>query len=217
MGISLYFIALKPQILFLFWPALCLWSIKRKEWRMLIFGTLAIVGAILCVSLFVPDIIPSYIQSIWSNPPSIFGTPTLGYWLRLIFGETNYWIQLIPPIFGLVWFCFYWFRNKDTWRWADTFPILVFVSFLTTPHSWTHDYLIMLPGILQGVIAYIKGGEKKNIIFFIFMWLAINIAIVLLHFRLGDYWFYWQSLLILWFYLATTHSKVTPKKIMEKV
>lgn len=215
-GMSIFFIAMKPQVLFLFWPALCIWLVKRRQWKLLIISALVMVGATICVALFVPEIIPSYIQSFWKNPPSIFGTPTLGYWLRLIFGEQKYWLQFLPPIFGLIWFGYYWYRNKDTWRWANNLTVIILVSILTTPHSWTHDYLIMLPCILQGVISYIKGGKKMNLILFTLMWLVVNVAIVLLHFRLGDYWFYWESLLILGFYLATTHPKIKLHQIVQE-
>jgi hypothetical protein len=216
LSLSIFLIAMKPHILFLFWPALFLWSVKRRQWRLLIISPLSLIGATICVSLFVPEIIPSFIQSILRNPPSNFGTPTLGYWLRINFGEQKYWLQFLPFIFGFIWFCYYWNRNKNTWRWADNLTILIFGSILTTPHSWTHDYLILLPGILQGVISYIKGGKKRNIILFIIIWLAFNLAIVLLHFRVGDYWFYGESLLILWFYLATTHSRISPKRTMQE-
>jgi hypothetical protein len=88
-------------------------------------------------------------------------------------------------------------------------PILVFVSLLTTPHSWTHDYLILLPGILQGVILFSSQDSKKKFFLLILVWLAFNITVVVLHFRLSDYWFYWEVLLIFGFYIAATK----PKKI----
>lgn len=203
-AVSFYFLAMKPQTLFLLYLAILAWTVDRKKWKLLLASISILVVASITVTLFVPEIFPSYVQSFVKNPPSIFGTPTSGYWLRLIFGDQKYGLQLIPPICGVIWFCFYWVKHKNTWRWANTLPILVFVSLLTTPHSWTHDYLIMLPGILQGVISFSSQDSRKKLFLLILVWLAFNITVVVLHFRLSDFWFYWEVLLIFGFYIAAT-------------
>jgi hypothetical protein len=212
-GLSTYWIALKIQVLYLFWPLLLLWSIHKRESRLIGASLLVITSAVLVTVFFVPGIICSYLRSILQSPPSFFALPTIGYWLRLAFGEERYWLQFIPPVFGCAWLVYYWIKKKDMWQWKEELPLLAFASLITTPHSWTHDYLILLPGILLGFIKLTKIGTKIQLSALILLWLLFNVVVVILHFRLGDYWFYWQIFILLGFFLATAYRRSESGKL----
>ena len=196
-GVNAYWLALKPQLMFLLFPAWILWLARKKAWWALGASFIGIIGATLAVSLFVPDILQSYLNSFLKEQPALFGTPTLGFYLRLIFGEERFWLQFIPPFLGIAWLLYYWVKKRDSWQWKDELPVLIFVTLLTTPHGWTHDYLILLPVILWGFIKISNRWTLPQLILCIFLWVILNAGVLLSHFWLSDFWFYWQVPILL--------------------
>ena len=198
-GLCTYLIALKPQSLYLFWLAFLFWSWMKREWKAFGISLLSLIAATFFVSLFVPDILSQYILSFNTRLPSEFGTPTLGYWLRILFGEQFTVLQFVPPLVGVVWFGLYWMRKKNSWQWAQEMPVLAFASLLTTPHGWTHDYLILAVGILPVFAALASLHSKRRLILALAAWLIFNVVVILLHFQLSDFWFVWQIPFLLLF------------------
>lgn len=200
-GAAATLMAMKPQGFFLFWAAFLLWSISKKEWRA-IFGAMITLGAAtLLVSLFVPNILVSFIATSLKNQPILYCTPTLGYWLREIFGADKFTLQYAAPLIGIAWLVVFWQRKKETWDWTAQMPILAFVSLITSPYSWTHDQVILLLPLLEVAILAVKIANRKLLMVFLLGWLLLNSVMVVLHFWYPDCWFIWQApfwLVIYW-------------------
>ena len=71
------------------------------------------------------------------NLPPRWATPTIGGTLRYFLGADKVWLQFVPTVLGVTWFCFYWLKERLTWNWPEQMPILVAVSVLTTSYGWT--------------------------------------------------------------------------------
>jgi hypothetical protein len=207
-GMALALTALKPQAFYLAWPALLLWSVRRREWRVLL-GALAVLGgATLIASLFVPGVVRQYITSFLNNPPLVYATPTFGYWLREWFGRENFALQYVGPILGITWLLWDWHRLRGVWDWSERLPWLAFASIITSPFIWTHDQVLLLLPLLQSVV-WLANYYPRLLLKVVFpVWVVFNMAVVLLHFRFADAWFTWQAPLLLLVYAWAIRQSV---------
>jgi hypothetical protein len=192
-GSAAILLALKPQGFYLFWVALLLWSISKRESRVILGALLGLSMATLVVSFFVPDIFVKFISTSLKNQPILYSTPTIGYWLRVWFGEKYFTLQLVGPILGIGWLTYTWHSYREVWDWSEQLPKLAFVSIITSPYAWTHDQLILLLPMLQ-LVTWVSNSAKSFLLIYVVIgWLAINIGLVVLHFQFADYWFIWQA------------------------
>jgi hypothetical protein len=147
-GMAICLIALKPQLFFLFWPALLMWVIKFRRWRVIAGLTISAAAIILIPMIFNPNVLSQYFLALSNYPPTDWATHTIGGYLRLLLGVEKFWLQFIPPALGLVWFLFYWRKHQSDWSWTKAIPDLVLVSILTAPYAWTYDQVILVPAMV---------------------------------------------------------------------
>jgi hypothetical protein len=213
-GMGAALMALKPQGFYLFWVALLLWTFHRRELRV-ISGTFLLLGtATIAVSLFVPNIFFSFLTTSLKNQPNLYCTPTIGYWLREIFGAEKFSLQFVAPMLGVGWLVAFWQRKKEAWDWTVQMPVLAFVSLITSPFSWTHDQVILLLPLLEVVVLVVNAPDRKLLKALILAWLVLNTGMIVLHFWYPDCWFIWQApfwLVIYWIIkkLITRKSKTS--------
>jgi hypothetical protein len=193
MGAGAALMAMKPQGFYLFWVVLLLWSIGKKEWRVIFSAVLTLGAATLLVSMFVPNILFSFITTSLKNQPILYCTPTLGYWLREIFDAEQFALQYVAPLLGIAWLVIYWKRKHGAWDWLQQMPVLAFVSLITSPYAWTHDQVILLLPLLEIVILALNRPKRKLIMPILLGWLLLNAATIILHFWYPDCWFIWQA------------------------
>jgi hypothetical protein len=201
-GLWMVLIALKPQLLYLFWPAMLLWILHTRAWKFLIGGAAGFLSALLVSLAFNPELIHQYYLALTTYPPTDWATPTLGGYLRLLFGIDQFWLQFIPPIFGLVWLGIFWQKSKQNWRWQQQIPALLWVSILTTPYAWTYDQVILLPAILLAVAQIHQKIPRK---FSFLLWAGyggINFLDLILHRYYDEFWFGWLAPALLLWYIA---------------
>ena len=210
-GIFAALITLKPQLFYLFWPAWLLWSIQNRRWTSLAAGvgvTLAITLPALALN---PAVVGQYLQAVLYNTPSDWATPTLGGYLRLVFGIEKFWLQFVPPVFGLIWFSIYWLRHRRTWNWLKQTPLLLLVSILTAPYAWSYDQVILLPAVLLICLRLanawsgaLPGGWRAwQALLLSGSFFAINLLNLFLHRSLDEFWFGWLApVLLLWYWLG---------------
>jgi hypothetical protein len=203
-GAFTLFISLKPQLFYLFWPILLLWGIRNHRWRVLISSLLVLLVATFIAMSFNVNVVKQYIEALLYNTPKDWATPTIGGYLRLIFGIEYYWLQFIPPVGGLIWVLFYWRHNIETWSWKTNTPPLIFASILTVAYAWTYDQVIILVAIiyvLSGVIS--KAGQKQILLLLGFL-MFINLLDILLHRNLHEFWFGWLApLYLVWYFIGS--------------
>ena len=205
-GMAAALMALKPQGFYLFWAALLLWSLRRREWRVITGALFALGAATLVVSIFVPNILFSFLTTSLKNQPSLYCTPTVGYWLREIFGPEKFALQYVAPLIGIGWLFAYWQRKKDVWDWAAQMGNLAFVSLITSPYSWTHDQVILLLPLLQIAILVVYSQNRKPVMALILGWLVLNMGMIIMHFWYADCWFIWQA--PFWLVVYRSGSKI---------
>jgi Glycosyltransferase family 87 len=178
-GICVTLTLIKPQLLVLVWLALVLDSYQRSRWKLL-GSAAATLGCLTAIALFLdPRAIGQYWELVRSpylaiNPSGITAA------IRRLFGARDtYWMQFIPPIFGLIWFAFCWQSQRKSWSWKNQMPALVAVSLLTTPYGWLFDQtLLTIPIIaLAGRYARQFGYLPRNMVF---LYTALNVTLILL-------------------------------------
>jgi hypothetical protein len=138
--------------------------------------------------------IQTYQISDWANP-------TIGSYLRYFWlGTDKFWPQFLPSVLGGVWFIFYWYRHHAAWNWKTDLPVILLVSQLTSPYSWTYDLVILVPAILVAVIWMTADWKRWLTLLLAVIFLCINTLDLLLHMKFDDFWFIWMvPTLFLWF------------------
>jgi hypothetical protein len=145
-------VSIKPHLLYLFWIALVLWIIDKRQWQMLIGVALCGFVAATIPLLFSPSVYTDYMQlnttATWPTPYD-WQTPTVGGAARLLFGGEKIWLQFVPCFIGIVWLLFHWHKSKNHWEWSEQLPSLIVASLATAAFAWSFDYIVLLPAIIQ--------------------------------------------------------------------
>ena len=147
-GALLSLTLIKPHLLFLVWLAMIFCSWQRRTWKILI----AAVGSCATLTAIALLLDPHALRHYWelTSGPYLqaYASGVAGLPRKLAGGVGTLWIQLVPPILGLIWFAFYWRRNRDSWSWTEQMPMLLTVSVLTSAYGWHFDQtLLSLPVI----------------------------------------------------------------------
>jgi hypothetical protein len=202
-GAFLAIVAIKPQSIYIFWIALLFWVIQQRRWWILVSFALTILLLTLVAMVFNPYIINQYIVMMQTGYLPELATPTIGSYLRFFWlGTDKFWLQFIAPIFGGLWFLFYWYKHHDSWSWLISIPIILLVSQVTAPYTYTYDQVILIPAIILACIWLVKDWKRWSTLFFIGVFLLINILDLVLHMKLSDFWFIWMApALLIWFLL----------------
>jgi len=192
-GAHAFLIALKPHLVFLFWPALLLWTAWYRRWR-------AVLGlaAGLCVASLIPimfdrRIFADYFE-LWKRAGIAEElTPTPSGALRLLFGVEHRWLQFLPAVVALIWFLNHWRRVRGDWHWPEQMPWLLLVSLSATPYAWFFDQVTLLPCVLQ-VAAAVMAAPRRNWLGPAFIYLSTNgvtLALILAH--RTTFWYAWTA------------------------
>ncbi|MFQ5856515.1 MAG: glycosyltransferase family 87 protein [Anaerolineae bacterium] len=191
-GAVVLLIAIKPHRFYLFWVALLLWVLDRRQWSILLGGGLAGLGST-AISLFInPSVINQFLHGTTDHAPFYWMTPTLGTLLRVIFGWEKAWLPFLPAILGVLWFLFYWRRHRRTWVWPEQMPVLLMASMITAPLTWTHDQVVLLPALLQATVWLIHSRQRLTISLAVVVYVAISGLALLPILPSGDHWRIWM-------------------------
>jgi hypothetical protein len=204
-GACLALIAMKPQLLYLFWLALLLWVMDQRRWTVLLGAGLAIAAATIIPLIFNPNTLVEYVElyKLANQLPFDWATPTLGTLLSLTFGLQRYWLNFLPTIGGILWFLVYWRRRRAMWNWANEIPLLILVSLATTPHAFSYDQVILLPVLIQTSVWILKSRQLLVASLGVMVHLIINgIALFLNISRVWDFWYIWMVPTLLLGYLS---------------
>ncbi|MFM7152072.1 MAG: glycosyltransferase family 87 protein [Gemmataceae bacterium] len=142
-------LAIKPQLLYLFWLALLVWAVAQNRWRLLLGG--AVTG--LFLSAVALALRPSIFSDYWvlaRQGPTGYASPTLGYLARHFLNSPHFAWQYAPMVPGLAWLVWYGWRRRRDWAWSDAMPWLVGISLLTTMYgAWLFDLVLLLVPVLH--------------------------------------------------------------------
>jgi hypothetical protein len=193
-------LAIKPHFVYIFWLAVALWLWRRRDWR-IVAGTGTIVFvAIALPLLFDPKIYSHYIAVYQSGDylkPFDLPVPSLRNVLIRLFKLDGSFVAHLPTAAGFLWFLFYWRRHRDRWIWKERLPLLLLVSIVTSPYSWTYDHIVLLPAIIQSY-TWLRGrvgGVMFGYLGFNAIYLAARYIVPV------DFWYFWMAPLFLAAYL----------------
>jgi hypothetical protein len=203
-GAIISLIAIKFHLHYLILVATAFWLIQEKRWMIVLGAGITTLTATFIAFLLRPGIIQDFILLLQTYPYNQWATPMFGAHLRWIFGLDLFWLQFVPPIIGMLWFLFYWTKNRKNWIWKEKMPVLLFVSILTAAYGWTGDFVILLLPLLQAAIVLNNSSNKHVLLAWLSVYVAINMTIFILHskmFELSDFWFFWFSPVLFTLYL----------------
>lgn len=203
-GVFLALASIKPQMIVLFWIFLLFWIIHQRRWLILISTAITVLSLILLAMIFNPHIIQQYFGMLQTYRISDWAVPTIGSYLRFFwFGTQRFWWQFLPVVLGGIWSIYYWYRHHKTWNWLDELPIILLVSMVVSPYSWTYDLVILIPAIVLAAIWIATDWKRWTTLFLIVIFLGISVLDMVLHMKLDDFWFIWVApALLLWFLLV---------------
>lgn len=212
-GLMLVLIALKPQVVYLFWLAGLLWIIRQRAWKVGLGGGVGLAFALAVAMVFNPQVIAQYAHALTTYPPTDWATPTIGGYLRLLLGVEKFWLQWIPPLAGLLWFSFIWIRHRNLWNWAHRLPELSLISILTAPYAWTYDQVILVPAMILAA-AHLAATRNRPLAYLLGLaYLGMSLLDLFLHRHLDEFWFGWLAPgLFLWFILVLRLAKSNEEK-----
>jgi hypothetical protein len=220
-GACLVLAAIKPQLIYLLWPALALWVFVYRKWSLVIGGAVVTMGGLAIPMLLYPELLRGYIEMTLYYPAAVWwGTPTWGALLRVWFGSHLVWLQWIPAIFGFVWLAVYWRQNYVTWEWSRSLPHILLVSFLTGIYGWVHDQTILILAIIQAAILLLNKPNPGVVAFYVVFNGLLFAVMVAGTGSISEVWtiLVWP-LLYAWVYLPTnghaTEPTVMPRLMTE--
>jgi hypothetical protein len=200
-GACLVLVAVKPQLTYLFWPALLLWAWERRAGRLVLGGVLAGLALVAWPLWDNPALPLHYWHSLTQRTQTHSHlSPLLGAALRLCVGPDHLGWQFVPMVPGVVWLAWYWRRHRRDWDWAERLPAILFASFLTAPYgAWPFDLVVLLPALLQRAAAMQGAPRRAALAFAAHLGITLLALIQLLH-QAEYFWFVWltPALLLLW-------------------
>jgi hypothetical protein len=200
-GVFLALVSIKPQLVIIFWFALLFWIIQQRRWLIIISTIITLLSLTMIAIVYNPPIIQQYLNMLLTYRIFDWANPTIGSYLRFFwFGMDKFWLQFLPSIIGGLWFLYYWYIHHKSWNWVEALPIILLVSEITSPHSWTYDQVILIPVIIQVTIWIMADWKRWSTLILVGIYLGLNILDLVLHMRLSDFWFIWLvPSLFIWF------------------
>lgn len=152
-GALLPLVAIKPHSVHLLWPALALWCLRTREWR-LVAGAALSTGALLGVALlFDPQVIAHHRAALMVKGLhflEVYPTATIASRLRLALGWDPTWPMSVVPALAWVWFAARaWARRAAPFEWTTELPLLAAVSLVSAPYAWSHHLVFALPAVVH--------------------------------------------------------------------
>lgn len=194
-GACLFLASVKPQLVYLLWPALLLWTLfaVRRRWRVL-GSFFAIIGLASAVAIAVDHAVFAQYISMWFHEKNLVEVcPTMAGALRMMFGREHAWLQALPAACGLLWLLQY-SRNMRRWDWVEATPLLIVVSLATAPYGWYFDQVVLWPAILRVLARRQRAAIAAYLVLNFFpAWLIVT--------HRTTFWFSWTAPAWLLFYL----------------
>jgi len=201
-GIFAALIAIKPQLIYLFWVALFFWTIDRRYWTILL--ALGISGLFATIMPWVINsgLIHQYLHAMGKPDFINWATPTLGTVLRILFDSDKIWLQFMPPLVGFIWFLQYWPTHRRDWNWGKEMPLLLLISLVSTPFGWGFDQVVLLVAVIQVSVWMFYCGRNKDRTWTAASYLGINALAAFFPFK-GEFWLVWMAPCFLVWYLIS--------------
>jgi hypothetical protein len=154
-GAATVLIAVKPQLLYLFWMVLLLDCVQRRRWRLLVGAGGGLALASLTPLLLNPHLWRNYLDLTGSGEVLRNPSPNFGTLLRMQLGN-HAWLQYVPLLVGIPWLVAFWRARRACWSWSGHLPLVLLVSLVTTAYGWLFDQLVLLPAVMQVAVPLLR-------------------------------------------------------------
>jgi Glycosyltransferase family 87 len=204
-GVCLFLAVLKPHLLFLMWPALVVWVIAHKRWRMA-FTFSGLLAAASAVPLLFDGKAFKHYSELWTVSPVMWNkTSNLsGTLCRLLWSSK--WVAFAPVFISLAWLGYLGMKKRGGWNWLEQTPLLLLVSMAASPYGWFFDQIVLLPALLER-IAKRHLYSQRDKVFLLSVYAGINLAvIVFLAIGKDSLWQSWTGTAWLLLYVAASRS-----------
>lgn len=201
-GLFLGLVLVKPQNLHLLGLLTAVWALDRRAWGFLAGGLLS--AAVLTAGAAGPNpaVFAQYRDALTGRPPAEMVTPTLGTLLRLAFGPERFWLAFTPAVAAAVWGLWYYRKHRAKWDWPTRLPLVLFVSYLTSPYGWVYDQVLFLIPLIQVAAGAARKG-RTALLAVVAVTAAVTAACVILFAaKVQEFSFVWLAPLALVLYLA---------------
>ena len=171
-GISVLLIAVKPHLAYLFWLILLFWTLRTRQWKLLLCAAISVILPLLVVLLINPSVLGQYVGGLRSEvSPVIWQTPTWGVALLMLFPGAGDWLRFSPTILGLALAVVLWVRWKSAFSWkAHMIPILL-LSVITSSFTWMFDWVVLLP-VLTLILVWFQARPTRK------WWLPVSFLVM---------------------------------------
>lgn len=168
-GAALVLCTLKPHLFLPIAVVLVLWSLARKEARVL--GGFVLALAVSCgLTLWLdPHVWAEYSRMMRSSNIADLFIPTVCMAVRFGIARNARWIELVPEALACAWAVWYFFTRRDRWDWGREGMLVLLVSVACTPYSWYSDQAMLFPAVLVGLYA----AEKSTSALAVFAAIAL--------------------------------------------
>jgi Glycosyltransferase family 87 len=150
-GAALVFFSLKPHLVLPCLLVLVLWSIYKREYRILAGFSVAFAVSVGLTLVVDPRIWSQYREMTRTSPIMDELLPTASIWLRFLIAPKARWIEFIPEVAGCIWAIWYFWTRRDRWDWIDHGMLLLVVAVACSPYSWYTDQAVLLPPVVAGL------------------------------------------------------------------
>jgi hypothetical protein len=217
-GAAAALLAIKPHLVYLFWPALAVWA-GRRPWSnrgLVIAGGLGVgVIATLIPLACNPSVVGQYVEAMTQRTPEQWRSPTMGSLLRDVFGAERFGLQFVPTVLGLAWLTFEGWRSRNrVWDWRERMPLILLVSFVTASYgAWPFDLVILLPTVVQVGAEIAAAGDRRRIVLATLTFAAIAAGALAMNvLKVTSNWFVWMApaLLVGYIVLRPAHPSRIP-------
>jgi hypothetical protein len=148
-GIALSVCAIKPHLLLPFGVAMLLWTIHRKQARLMLGMVTGILVACAVALVVRPTVWGDYFTAIRGAHLDNIFMPTPSALLRLAIHPSWPWLQLVPAALACLWAAWYYLQHRSEWEWAGYEGyLLLLVSLFVAPRCWTTDEVLAVPALL---------------------------------------------------------------------
>jgi len=217
-GACLAVASIKPHLLYLLWLVVLLWVWRERRWQVGA-GFAATFAVMASAPLFLDHQIYARYLALLSDRtvvlPQDWATPTLGTAVSVLFGGHNSWLRWLPSFGGVFWLYRYWQKNADGWDWSTELPFILMVSVATAPFSWTFDYVVLLPAVMQSAVWLSAPDRRSHAHWYSALYLALCLILILGKTVVRiDFWYFWVAPAFLVLYVSFYRDRsATPSRM----
>jgi glycosyl transferase family 87 len=182
-GSALALSSFKPHLFYLLWLSLLLWSVQRREMRVLFGASVTILLGLLAALAIDPEALSQYLALVRSGYVWEYSSGAGGV-LRSWLAPQSHSLQFLPMLPGLLAFATYWHRYRLDWKWRDRLPMVLALSVLTAAYGWPFDEVVLLVPVLMIAAGSIYDARKlRTFVSWLVAMFVVSLAVVL---RYGD-------------------------------